>query len=309
MKIGLSELNPNPFKKFINGGKLDKARIELLKESIKKDGFWDNVICRKVDGKYEIAYGHHRLEAAKQELGKDYVVDIPVKSLTDEMMVRILGNENAMQNEEYAIYQVDQVLLAKKWLEGTVQPVDSSKPTHKQEVGVREISAFLGEKNWSKSKVAEYLHLAAKLDPKILGEMKNAANTGKLGEFSITHANYIARIPDKDKQMKVYKEVKKNGFSKRATEAYVDSILGKTRKGGIRPVEVDKSGFEAIIKSLEGQEIVWAIQGLTDSLKKVPLSQFNVKEQAFIRVMLKELMQLVDGIITKKITMEVKNEA
>ena len=136
MKVKLKELKPNPFKKYINGGVLNPQKIDLLKESIKQDGFWDNVICRKNGNGYEIAYGHHRLEAAKQVLGGNHEIDIPVKELTDEMMVRILGNENCMQNEEYAIYQVDQVLLAKKWLEENRRNnIQSSKQSHKDEIG------------------------------------------------------------------------------------------------------------------------------------------------------------------------------
>jgi len=75
MKIKLKDLLPNPFKKHINGGRLNKERIDLLKESITKDGFWDNVMCREKDGKYELAYGHHRIEAAKEVLGGDYVIN------------------------------------------------------------------------------------------------------------------------------------------------------------------------------------------------------------------------------------------
>jgi hypothetical protein len=32
MKLKLKELNPNPFKRYINDGKLSKERVELLKE-------------------------------------------------------------------------------------------------------------------------------------------------------------------------------------------------------------------------------------------------------------------------------------
>ena len=167
MKVKLKELKPNPFKKYINGGVLNPQKIDLLKESIKQDGFWDNVICRKNGNGYEIAYGHHRLEAAKQVLGGNHEIDIPVKELTDEMMVRILGNENCMQNEEYAIYQVDQVLLAKKWLEeNRKDTLQSSKQSHKNEIGSRQISEFLGVKNWSASKVQAYLRIANNLNPK-----------------------------------------------------------------------------------------------------------------------------------------------
>ena len=58
---------------------------------------------------------------------------------------------------EYAIYQVDTVVMTKGWLIG--HAVSSSKKTHKDEVGAEQISEFLGVKNWSPSKVKEYLRM------------------------------------------------------------------------------------------------------------------------------------------------------
>ena len=47
---------------------------------------------RKMSGKVEIAYGHHRM-VALQELGIKEV-DIPVKALDDATMIKIMANEN-----------------------------------------------------------------------------------------------------------------------------------------------------------------------------------------------------------------------
>lgn len=57
-------------------------KVNSLVKSIKQTGFWDNILARKNKaGKYEIAYGHHRLQALKKALGKSAVVDIPVKKM------------------------------------------------------------------------------------------------------------------------------------------------------------------------------------------------------------------------------------
>src|SRR5208282_75400 len=44
--------------------------------------------------KPEIAYGHHRLEALRQAKGPNYKVDLIVKNLPDEDMLRIMADEN-----------------------------------------------------------------------------------------------------------------------------------------------------------------------------------------------------------------------
>lgn len=55
-----------------------------------------------------------------------------------------------MQNEDYAVYQVDQVLLVKKWLEDDSPQAmwAVKKQGHWQGIGTEQISKFLGEKNW-----------------------------------------------------------------------------------------------------------------------------------------------------------------
>jgi len=285
MKIKLKDLQPNPFKKEINGGKLNKEKVVLLKESIEKDGFWDNIICRKVNGTYQIAYGHHRLQAAKEVLGIDYVADIPVKDLSDENMLRILGNENCMQNEEYAIYQVDQVLAVKRFLENHLRPDGGHRPHVRgdQGIGCRQISEFLGEKNWSKSKVAGYLKIHGSLSPKIQHEMVNASDAGGTlrgkEKITVSHAEAIARIPDHKRQEALAKFVKDNELNTRETENLVRNIERKEPLK-IERRKIDNDKVDEVTKNFEGQEIVLNCDYLIKLLKKNPLKLFTSKEQA-----------------------------
>ena len=91
MKIQVSNLRANPFRR-ITKYPIDRDKIKGLKASIKETTFWDNIICRKVDSLYEIAYGHHRLVAIK-ELGIEEV-NIPVRDIDDAAMIKIMANEN-----------------------------------------------------------------------------------------------------------------------------------------------------------------------------------------------------------------------
>ena len=71
-----------------------RDKVEALRESIRTTSFWDNVVAREVDGKAEIAYGHHRLVALKEELGPSHKVDLIIRELGDETMIQIMAREN-----------------------------------------------------------------------------------------------------------------------------------------------------------------------------------------------------------------------
>lgn len=269
MKIKLKDLKPNPFKKEINDGKLNIEKIDKLKESIEKCGFWDNVLCRKNGNGYELAYGHHRTAAAMDVLGRDHIVDIPCRDLSDEDMLRILANENSQQNEDYAIYQIDTVLTAKRWIaENRPRNGQSSKQSHKDEVGSREISDFLGEKNWSKSKVAELLKIQRDLHPDLLDKIKNAPNKGsENNEFNVSKARALARISDKKKQLEVYNIAEDQEMDSRGLEAFVNRTIDSDRK--VAPVRVvNMQKVEEAIKNLDAREILMVSHELVRLIKK-----------------------------------------
>ncbi|GAH85313.1 unnamed protein product, partial [marine sediment metagenome] len=78
---------------------INPEKIESLKNSISQTGFWDNILARKSNGKIQIAYGHHRLVVLQGNFKPDYIVDIPIKELDDDTMIRIMANENIEQWE------------------------------------------------------------------------------------------------------------------------------------------------------------------------------------------------------------------
>ena len=233
MKVKLKDLKPNPFKKGINQGRLDESKVAILKESIEKDGFWDNIICRKNCSGYEIAYGHHRLEAAKQVFGKEFEIDIPCKKIDDASMLRILGNENNSQNSELGVYQIDQVVITKKFLESHVQPLDKPRNQYERDgiIGSRQISMFLGEKNWSKSKVHSLLIMKERLSPKIIEQMKSikiGANSN--GEISLSHARILSDLKDHKKQVEAVAKIKNLRLNREQARTLVKGMLSSKSK-------------------------------------------------------------------------------
>ncbi len=104
--IPLERLKSNPYRDF-ELHPYDPEQIEKLKASIDADGFWMSVVARKAGDAYEIAFGHHRIEAAKQ-LGWTHA-PIEVRDLSDWQMARMLASENATQRGSTAAASLDAV--------------------------------------------------------------------------------------------------------------------------------------------------------------------------------------------------------
>lgn len=69
-------------------------KVTALRESFRSTGFWGNVVARLANGKPELAYGHHRLVALREEFGPNQKVDLIVRDLPDETMLQIMAREN-----------------------------------------------------------------------------------------------------------------------------------------------------------------------------------------------------------------------
>jgi hypothetical protein len=98
---------------------IERSKVEILKSSIEQTGFWDNVVARphpKLKGKYQLAYGHHRLVAI-QELSITEI-DIPIRNLDDATMLQMMANENFQQWKMSIAVLNETVLVAKEFLDG-----------------------------------------------------------------------------------------------------------------------------------------------------------------------------------------------
>jgi len=95
--VALSSLRPNPHRD-LEQFPLLPEKVEALKESIAAVGFWEGVIARPAKDGYEIAFGHHRVEAARQALGAEARVPLIVRDLADVEMYHFMARENLEEN-------------------------------------------------------------------------------------------------------------------------------------------------------------------------------------------------------------------
>lgn len=132
MKIKLSDIISNPFRDLVRNP-LIPEKIEELSASIKDTGFWNNVVVRpspKVKGKWECAYGHHRLEAARQQGITE--ADFIVENHSDEMMLKIMARENRDEYKATILSMIEAVEATVKALaDGKIPAFDIDPKTNK----------------------------------------------------------------------------------------------------------------------------------------------------------------------------------
>lgn len=162
-KIKVKNLIANPYRN-IETYPIDREKIRQLRDSIRETTFWDNILARPApeNGKFEIAYGHHRLVALREELGEDAFVSIPVRDLSDEAMLQIMANENMEEWSPDWRTLVETIRATKKYLDGQPEVVkklgfykDKRHP-FKGDVGANVIAGFLG-KGWSQQRISDAL--------------------------------------------------------------------------------------------------------------------------------------------------------
>ena len=125
MKLQIKQINPNPYRD-MDRLPISTIKVEQLVGSIEQTGFWDNILARPKPGEkdvYELAYGHHRLEALKQAGYTE--IDIPVKDLDDSTMIQIMLNEN-MQEWNITISVINEsVRVAKDYIDSELRKYES----------------------------------------------------------------------------------------------------------------------------------------------------------------------------------------
>jgi ParB-like nuclease domain len=124
MKLKLTELNSNPFKKEINEGKLDKETVSKIRANIKELGLMGALPVFRKDNKYYLIAGHHRVEALKQEFGKDYSIEVDVKDYSTDQILRGMVVENLTQRDNEHSEETDNIIAIRDYLKDNKMLLD-----------------------------------------------------------------------------------------------------------------------------------------------------------------------------------------
>jgi hypothetical protein len=105
-QVGLILIEPNPHRNLKHYPWIEH-RIETLRNSIRELGLWPGLIARPAGSRFELAFGHHRLEAARREKLK--TVPLIVRELDDRAMLKFMAHENGED------YSTDFLVLLSTW--------------------------------------------------------------------------------------------------------------------------------------------------------------------------------------------------
>ncbi len=137
MRIALSRIDQNPHRDLVRNP-LEPDQVKGVRASINRTGFWENVVVREHPehaGRYQLAYGHNRL-AALRENGDEFAEFI-VKPLSDYDMLVAMIDENATQRNQTVRIVFENITAALRLGErllAMVENVDDfnrlAKPSH-----------------------------------------------------------------------------------------------------------------------------------------------------------------------------------
>lgn len=209
-EIPLGQIEPNPSQP---RREFDEQSLEELAASIREIGIIQPVTLRQVaEGKYQIVAGERRWRAAAKA-GLE-AVPAYIRTVNDENVMEMALVENIQREDLNAI----EIALAYEHL------AETSNLTQEK------IAERVGK---SRAAVTNYMRLL-KLPAQVQMALKNKT-------IDMGHARALLSIDSPSVQIKLFKEIEKNGYSVRKVEQIIHDIknggeIRKSRKtGGNKP--------------------------------------------------------------------------
>lgn len=281
MKIKVRDVHPNPYRN-IDHYPLNKEKIMALTQSIERTGFWDNLVGREVDGKVQIAYGHHRIEALRlaEGFGYDYEFELPIKNIDDGTMIQIMANEN-MQEWSHSIGVIDEtVKVAKEYLENDSlflagkRSQKRSRDEYKTQASSKDIADFLG---WSLSKVSQSLKRLNLINEGVIEKeaVESLPSSTHADEFvSAINVSKVKFTPQEQKE--IVKEIIDSGEGKRQVKQRIEAKAFEKKHGSdFGKKKTEKTDYKIKEFDRELGNIAHDISSLSDKFLKLK----NLKDE------------------------------
>jgi ParB/RepB/Spo0J family partition protein len=165
--VSMGKIKPNPFR-MLEKYPYDEDKLETLQSSIEETGFWEGVIARKHSDEFQLAFGHHRVEAARRNGLKE--IPLVIHDLTDEKMLKMMAREN-MED-----YRTSFLILLETW-EAAANYLSHLSATNAKAI---DIAKFLG---WARKRAEN------------LDERTQLNNTAKAtsGALKLINAGHLTR--------------------------------------------------------------------------------------------------------------------
>jgi len=215
MKIKIVDLQPNPFKKYIQKGNLNEEKLEVLRESIEHGTLPEQFYARKNNGgTWELVFGHHRLKALEEKKGRNYQVDVIEVDYSDEQMLVDMIRENitAAGISSNVHERADEFDTVRQWLLSDSSNVKQFNKTlssrgrlgegrPKETDSYRSIADFISKEGKAVSYVTvkNYLDFKDKLAPDLferVGKASHAPGEKEGDEIPMKDALHLSKFED-----------------------------------------------------------------------------------------------------------------
>lgn len=240
MELKISELKANPFKKYINEGKYDENRLEILKESIDHGTLPEHFFARKYNGVHQITSGHHRLKALSDVKGSEYPVDVTLVDFSDEQMLVDMVRENITQRDTDFHDTAESVVLARAWKQSGCTRVNQFNTWFKdgrKSNAVKGVEGFVSVPDSYRS-IAKFL-----------------SKNGK----AVSHVTVKHHLDIYDKLPRdIYEKVERKSHATDAHDAKDDDVIGITEAYAVANATSDETEQRALFDALRNsQEQYW----------------------------------------------------
>jgi len=112
--VNVADIGYNPFRD-VERNPMSEERIAALMDSIDRNDLWRGIVARPTADGYQLAFGHHRLEAIKR-LGIE-TIEVDLADLSDAQMLQFLSDENLNQGGKSASAAFEVVVAARFMLD------------------------------------------------------------------------------------------------------------------------------------------------------------------------------------------------
>lgn len=258
LTVKVSSIEPNPLRRLAEYP-YNPAKIEALRASIRDVGLWEGVIARRGgNSRYQIAFGHHRIEAARQEKGEEARVPLIIRDLSDKEMLAFMGRENLED------YNADFLCMLESWEAGW--DFAQNSPHAGENIQAIDVSKLLG---WTRNNKG---HLASNHTANACAAAKKLIDAGyikrtKLSGLSVRSASEICEHINREHE-RIEASARITNRPPRDTES-VKKVLGrsgervadKVRKGGVARKdirsEISTDAFESA-RTEKQKEVLFA---------------------------------------------------
>lgn len=277
--IDISQIDSNPFRRLGDYPYVER-KIDALKRSIKDVGLWEGIIGRMAGNRVEIAFGHHRVEAARR-VGLTEI-NVIIRELTDDQMLAFMGREN-MED-----YNADFLTMLETW-EAAVGHMTSVDVSYGQ---VIEISKVLG---WVQPRAGGGVQM---------NRTAEACNSA----YALIRDGYVKRSDLHDMSVRDAREIltRASANMKRLDD------LGKKSKRPAKEIEASKRQVAKAIKTTveqarEGSVPKRDLRGRLDTNTYIHAKEAKVKSPLFAEFG-KVLAARIEGMLATDVNAEKLSE-